>query len=230
MTVVHQPGRLSSRPNTTILNLSLLLALGLGLAACGKDDAADAADPAAGTPAAEQVTPETAVSSRVTAMSEEDLREAARSAYAENRLYAPAEDNAVEYYLALREKSPGDAGVSSALTDLLPMTVIAIEQSVGRGDFAEARRLAALLERADDKHPALARLKASIAEREQAAETRAEEEAVSAEEQAERQVELERERAAQQQAQQEQAARDLAARQSAEREAAASQAAAQQRA
>ena len=166
MTVVDQSGRPSRRPYT-ILNLSLMLALGLGLAACGKDDTTpDAADPAARGPAAtEQATPETAVSSRVSAMSEDELREAARSAYAENRLYAPAEDNAVEYYLALREKSPGDAGVSSALTDLLPMTVIAIEQSVGREDFNEARRLAALLERADDKHPALARLETSIGER-----------------------------------------------------------------
>ncbi|MBZ4038009.1 energy transducer TonB [Novilysobacter selenitireducens] len=231
MTVVDQSGRPSRRPYT-ILNLSLMLALGLGLAACGKDDATpDAADPAARGPAAtEQATPETAVSSRVSAMSEDELREAARSAYAENRLYAPAEDNAVEYYLALREKSPGDAGVSSALTDLLPMTVIAIEQSVGREDFNEARRLAALLERADDKHPALARLKTSIGEREQAAEAQAERDAVTAEEQAERQAELERERAAQQQAQQEQAARDLAARQAAEREAAAEQAAADERA
>ncbi len=231
MTVVDQPGRPSRRPST-ILNLSLMLALGLGLAACGKDDTTpDAADPAARGPAAtEQATPETAVSSRVSAMSEDELREAARSAYAENRLYAPAEDNAVEYYLALREKSPGDAGVSSALTDLLPMTVIAIEQSVGREDFNEARRLAALLERADDKHPALARLKTSIGEREQAAEAQAERDAVTAEEQAERQAELERERAAQQQAQQEQAARDLAARQAAEREAAAEQAAADERA
>ena len=106
----------------------------------------------------------------------------------------------------MREKSPGDAGVSSALTDLLPMTVIAIEQSVGREDFNEARRLAALLERADDKHPALARLKTSIGEREQAAEAQAERDVVTAEEQAERQAELERERAAQQRAAQQAAA------------------------
>ncbi len=39
--------------------------------------------------------------------------------------------------------------MSSALTDLLPMTVIATEQSVDREDFAEAQRLPALLEKAD---------------------------------------------------------------------------------
>ena len=90
-------------------------------------------------------------------MSVDALREAASKAYTENRLYAPAEDNAVEYYLALRDKLPGDAAVSSALVDLLPMTVIAIEQSVNREDFAEAQRLAeqlglCLIGRAKGRH------------------------------------------------------------------------------
>ncbi len=204
----------------------LLLALGLGIAACGKDEPAA---PAAGTDAtaeapaeaAPAVTPENAVSSKVSALGTDELREAARKAYAENRLYAPAEDNAVEYYLALREKAPGDAAVSSALTDLLPMTVIAIEQSVQREDFAEAQRLAALLEKADPQHPALARLKSSITTQQTASVKRAEQEKISAEEQAKRQEELERQRAADQQRQQEEAARQLAAQQQAAREQAA---------
>ena len=204
----------------------LLLALGLGIAACGKDEpAAPAADAGAATEtpveAAPAVTPENAVSSKVTALGTDELREAARKAYAENRLYAPAEDNAVEYYLALREKAPGDAAVSSALTDLLPMTVIAIEQSVQREDFVEAQRLAALLEKADPQHPALARLKSSITEQQTAAVKRAEQEKISAEEQAQRQEELERQRIADQQRQQEEAARQLAAQQQAAREEAA---------
>src|SRR3546814_20395438 len=75
----------------------------------------------------------------------------------------------MEYYLALRDKLPGDPGVSSALTDLLPMTVIATEQSRDRGDFDEAQRLYALLEKADKDHPSLARHKSSVAAAEQAA-------------------------------------------------------------
>jgi protein TonB len=164
------------------------------------------------------VTAETAVSAKVTALSAEQLRDAARKAYAENRLYAPAEDNAVEYYLALRDKSPADAAVSSALTDLLPMTVIATEQSVGREDFAEAQRLAALLERADPQHPALARLKANISAQQATAAQRAQ--ALTVEETAKKQAELEKQRLADQKKQQEDAARQLATRQAAERQAA----------
>ncbi len=67
--------------------------------------------------------------------------EAATQALRDNRMYAPAGNNAVEYYLALREKQPQDAIVNSALTDLLPYTLIAAEQSIHRKDFDEARRL-----------------------------------------------------------------------------------------
>lgn len=194
---------------------ALVLALGLALAACGKKDEAAPVDApaAAATPA---VTAETAVSAKVAAMSVDQLREAASKAFNENRLYAPAENNAVEYYLALRDKAPGDAGVSSALTDLLPMTVIAIEQSVGRDDFAEAERLAALLEKADPKHPALARLKGSITAQRASQAQRAEQERLTTEQEAERQEELEAERLRQQQQQQQQAAQQLATQQAAE--------------
>jgi len=194
---------------------ALVLALGLALAACGKDD--EAAAPGAGTAAtAPVVTPETAVSAKVSAMGVDQLREAGRKAYNENRLYAPAEDNAVEYYLALRDKAPGDAAVSSALTDLLPMTVIATEQSVGREDFAEAQRLAALLEKADPQHPALARLKGSITSQQASAAKRADDEKLSVVDEAKKKQELERERLAQQEQQQKQAAQQLVTQQAAE--------------
>jgi hypothetical protein len=38
-------------------------------------------------------------------------------------MYAPAGNNAMEYYLALRDKQPNDAAIASALTDLLPLRV-----------------------------------------------------------------------------------------------------------
>ncbi|HEY0662305.1 MAG TPA: energy transducer TonB [Lysobacter sp.] len=204
---------------SVVIQVSALLAFGLALAACKPEQPAEPAATTAPT-AAPAVTAETAVSAKVTAMSAEQLRDAARKAYAENRLYAPAEDNAVEYYLALRDKSPGDAAVSSALTDLLPMTVIATEQSVGREDFAEAQRLAALLERADAQHPALARLKANISAQQATAAQRAQQQVLTAEEEAKKQADLEKQRLADQKKQQEDAARQLASQQSAERQAA----------
>ena len=105
---------------------------------------------------------ESAVSTMAAAMSPDQLRREAAKAYAENRLYAPAGNNTLEFYLALRDKQPDDVGASSALIDVLPMTVVAAEQSIVRKDFAEAKRLAALIERVDGRHPMLQRLKDNI--------------------------------------------------------------------
>ncbi|KGM56741.1 hypothetical protein N799_02300 [Lysobacter arseniciresistens ZS79] len=222
--IVTDIDRPSGRP-FAVAKLSLVLALGLALAGCGSEEAPGGAAPAAAEPAAAAdtapaPTAETAVSDKVNALSIDELRAAARTAYSENRLYAPAEDNAVEYYLALRDKAPDDAGASSALTDLLPMTVIATEQSINREDFDEARRLAALVEKAQPTHPALDRLKTNIESRQQAAVARAAAEATSAEEQAARQAEIERQREADQQRQQQEAARALARKEAADKEAA----------
>ena len=120
---------LSSAVRTTAV-----VALLCVLAACSKDAADDAAtatsDPAAarGEPAA----PAEAVSAEVAAMDADALRDAASAALREQRLYAPAGNNAMEYYLALRDKQPNDPSVASALTDLMPYTLIATEQSIGR--------------------------------------------------------------------------------------------------
>ena len=96
---------------------------------------------------------------QVQSMGTEQLRESASQALRENRMYAPAGDNAIEYYLALRDKTPDDASVKSALTDLLPYTLIAAEQHLGREDYTEAQRLVALIEKVDASAPALPRLK-----------------------------------------------------------------------
>ncbi|MDH5830745.1 energy transducer TonB [Luteimonas sp. M1R5S18] len=214
---------------------AITLALGLGvlLASC-KQEAPESAAPAAGddtpaaaAPATPQV-PAEAVSAEVAALSSEQLRAAASKAYQESRLYAPGGDNAMEYYLALRDKEPADAGVSSALVDLLPMTVIATEQSRDRGDFDEARRLLALIEKTDSSYPAVERLKTTIASAETDAERRAEQEQLTAEQEAQRQQQLERERLEQQRQAQEQAARELAEQQQASQESARQEAARQE--
>jgi protein TonB len=200
------------------LRIALGVLLVAALAACGKKE--EAATPAAGNasaPAGAQQAqpPAEAVSSQVAALSADDLRKKATQAYQESKLYAPAGDNAMEYYLALRDKAPGDPGVSSALTDLLPMTVIATEQSRDRGDFVEAQRLYALIEKADKDHPALPRLKSTIAAAQESEAKRVEQQKLTAEQEAEKKAQLEKERLAQQQQQQQQAAQQLAAQQAA---------------
>ena len=189
--------------------LSLLVAL----AACSKDEQAGTeattASPAAAPVAAP---PAPAVSAQVQAMGAEDLRAAAAKALGENRIYAPGGDNAVEYYLGLRDKLPNDAAVTSALTDLMPYTVIATEQSIAREDFAEAQRLSALIEKADPKAPSLPRLKQNIAAAQLAVTARLANEKTKAVTDAEAKA-LEEKRLAQQALQQQQAAAALAAQQ-----------------
>jgi protein TonB len=191
------------------------------LAACKKDDTAGQAGPAAAQqPAAAAAPPPVAVSAQVAAMGAEQLREAASAALREQRLYAPAGNNAMEYYLALRDKSPNDPAVASALTDLMPYTLIATEQSINRDDFAEAQRLYALMEKTNPKAPSLPRLKQSIADAQASMAQRTADAAARTEEDAKKQAELEKQRLADQQKAQQQAAQQLAAQQAASKAAA----------
>ncbi|WP_369915402.1 energy transducer TonB [Xanthomonas sp. NCPPB 3005] len=193
----------------------LLLA---ALAACSKQEdaaptAAPAAKPAATVPAAPPV------SAKVQSMGTEQLHESASQALRENRMYAPAGNNAVEYYLALRDKQPDDAGVKSALTDLMPYTLIAAEQSINREDFPEAQRLVALIEKIDSQAPALPRLKLGVSNGMQSAAQRSQEETDKVKKEAEQKAKLlaEQQKQAQQQASEAQAAQQIAAQQEAAR-------------
>ena len=209
--------------------VALTVAVACALTACKKDEQA-ATGPQAAQQAAPAPTPETVVAASVSAMGVDQLRDAANTAYNDNRLYAPAGNNAMEYYLALRDKQPGDAGASSALSDLLPMAVIATEQSIAREDFEEASRLLALIGKADPNHPALGRLKASVASGEARLKQQAETQKLTAEEEAKRKADQlkkreedqrrQQEQQRQQVQQQEQTQREAAQREAAQREAA----------
>ena len=208
--------------------VALTVAVACALTACKKDE--QAAGPQATQQAAPAPTPETVVAASVSAMGVDQLRDAANTAYNDNRLYAPAGNNAMEYYLALRDKQPGDAGASSALSDLLPMAVIATEQSIAREDYEEASRLLALIGKADPNHPALERLKTSVANGEAKLKQQAETQKLTAEEEAKRKADQlkqreedqrkQQEQQRQQVAQQEQTQREAAQREAAQREAA----------
>lgn len=194
-------------PASRTLRWGIALALAAGLAACSKDEAADpsAAGPAAPAaqaegPSAEQVAAQEAAAAAeaaLAALSVEELRSRGSQALREQRLYAPAGDNAMEYYLALRQKSDKpDASAESALIDLMPYAIIAAEQAIGREDFTEAERLRALIEKTDAQAPALPRIKDSIAKGQAGAADRAAQE-LAREEQRQRDAELAAQRAAQ---------------------------------
>lgn len=197
------------------------LTLAVALAACsGKDEPAAPAAGTATAPAAAPAAapaPAPAVSAQVQSMGTDDLRDSASKALRENRMYAPAGDNAIEYYLALRDKTPDDASVKSALTDLLPYTVIAAEQNLTREDFTEAQRLVALVEKVDPNAPALARLKQGVTGGMQTALKRTQEETDKVKKDAEARAKQLADQQRQQQAAEAEAARNIAAQQDAAR-------------
>ena len=205
-----------------LFRIAAIVLVSLAFAGCKKEQAADASAEGADAAAA-AVADKPAVADKVSAMSADQLREAAGQALRQQRLYAPQGDNAMEYYLALRDKQPSDPAVSSALTDLMPYALIATVQSIGRDDFEEAQRLYALMEKTDAKAPALPRLKTAISEGRAEAAKRVAAQADEAEEAVKRQAELEKQRIADQQKQQKEASERLA--QEAERQAAAARAA-----
>lgn len=217
---------------------ALVLTVAVAVAACKKQDETPAAEAAPSAQTAPAVTAESVISPEVAKMGVDDLRTAASQAMREQRLYAPAGNNAMEYYLALRDKQPAEPAVSSALTDLLPYTLIAVEQSITRDDFSEAQRLLALMEKTDAHAPALPRLRQAIADAQGSFAQRTTDAADAARREQEmlRQREADQQRLQQQQAQQaaqqqqqQQTAQQQAQQQEAERRAA-DQRAAEQRA
>ena len=161
----------SVRMPSSSLRWAIALILGLGLAACS-----DKPEPAAPATAAEAAA-EAAVgaaaqqqAAALAALSAEELKTRGRQALREQRIYSPAGNNAMEYYIALRKKSDKpDASAESALMDLQPYAVIAAEQAIGRADFLEAERLRLLIAAADPQAPSLTRIADAIAKGQAAA-------------------------------------------------------------
>ena len=140
---------------STALAAAILAAL--GIAGCSKK-----AEPAAATAPAAAATATAAAPATAAVSTDAELMAKAKAAESDKRLYAPAGDNAIEYYLALRQRNPKDEIVKNALQDLFPYAMIATEQSLKKGDEpgrVEAARIFALLERVDANAPSLPRLR-----------------------------------------------------------------------
>ncbi len=124
--------------------------------------AAEAATVAVAPAAPSTVAPAVDLSRRTIA----DLEEAADRALREGRIYTPAGDSAVEYWLEARARDHDRIAVVNAVAGLQPYLLIGCEEAIARRDFAEARRLHGLIAAADPTAPALPRLAAAIAEAE----------------------------------------------------------------
>lgn len=141
----------------TPLRLLALAMLAAMVVACSSAEPGAAPE---GAPAPAVIAP---AAPAAAAMATDDLASKAQQAVADNRIYAPEGDNAIEFYLAQREREPaGEASAEAALIELQPYAMMAAEQAIAGADFPEAERLIALMVRIDATAPSLARLREDL--------------------------------------------------------------------
>jgi protein TonB len=80
---------------------------------------------------------------------ERDMLKRANIAYQNDRVAAPAGDNALEYALRARAINAGSVGADEMLTDITPIVATQVQVLIEGGDHAEADRMIALLEEAN---------------------------------------------------------------------------------
>src|SRR6185312_2857386 len=122
--------------------------------------------------AASPTAPNATVSDELTV---DQLYREARKAMNENRMAAPAGNNALEFYLKILAKQPDDSGAKDALRELFPFATGNAEDQINQNNFDEANRVIALLAQADPSNYSLTILRTKLdakkkqADREQAA-------------------------------------------------------------
>ena len=127
----------------------LALALAALLSACGGDEQPPAQQQAPSTAtqvpagAAPAATPAEAAPVPV-----EQLLKNASLAMAEDRMVAPAGNNAIEYYLAVTAQEPNNVQATQALVDIFPLAAQIAEREIAQKNVAEAERIVGLLDRA----------------------------------------------------------------------------------
>lgn len=98
----------------------------------------------------------------VDALSTGELLAEARKALNDQRLLAPAGNNAFSYYLKVLDRQPDNQVAQDALRETFPFGANAAEQAINQGDFAEAQREIALLAKADPDNYTLTILRAKL--------------------------------------------------------------------
>ncbi|WP_266169959.1 energy transducer TonB [Dyella subtropica] len=98
----------------------------------------------------------------VEAMSVNQLLSEARRAMNEQRLLAPAGNNAFEFYLKALQKQPGNQVAADALRETFPFAATAAEQAINQRDFNDAQRQIDLLAKADSANYTLTILRSKL--------------------------------------------------------------------
>jgi protein TonB len=98
----------------------------------------------------------------VEAMSINDLLNEARSAMNQQRVVAPAGNNAFEFYLKVLQKQPGNQVAADALRETFPFAASNVEQVINQRQFDEADREINLLAKVDPTNYTLTILRSKL--------------------------------------------------------------------
>jgi protein TonB len=86
----------------------------------------------------------------------------ARAAMGDKRVASPPGNNALEYYLKVLEKQPGDSSATDALRELFPFATDSVQEQINEGNFDEANRVIGLLAKADPSNYTLTILRSKL--------------------------------------------------------------------
>ncbi|HWG66596.1 MAG TPA: energy transducer TonB [Rhodanobacteraceae bacterium] len=175
----------SARHFGAMRGLGVAVGMALLLAGCGKGEGpvssapVASVKPAASAPASTApaelpaATPSSASSAaeaqaaaqakaKLSSMSVTELLSAARDAYAQHRLVAPAGDNAMEYYEAVLAKDPKNQVAKDALRETFPFGVPDVEKAISQNNFVDANREIDVLSKADPTNYTLTLLRSKL--------------------------------------------------------------------
>jgi len=108
------------------------------------------------------VAPPSAAETRLQTMSVHELLSNAQKALKDDRLVAPAGNNAIEYYLKVLEKQPDSRVAQDALRETFPFAAQATDQAINQKNFPEAQREIGLLAKADPTNYTLTILRSKL--------------------------------------------------------------------
>lgn len=137
----------------------------LALAGCGGKEEPAPATPAAPASTAAQppaAAPAAPAAPAVAQMSVDELLKNASLAVNEERLVAPAGNNAIEYYLAVIGQEPNNPSATQALVDIFPLAASIAEREIAQRRVDEADRIVGLLDRASPGSYTVTTIKAKI--------------------------------------------------------------------
>jgi periplasmic protein TonB len=108
------------------------------------------------------VTPDPAVLDKLNQLTVDQLFKEARGALNSQRLVSPPGNNALEFYLKILEKEPGNSGAQDALRELFTFAASAAEQDINARNIENAQRVIDLLTKADPNNYTLTILRGKL--------------------------------------------------------------------